>query len=310
MTLAAERIIAELAHESLGIVTRRRLLAEGVSRSVIDHRLSVGLFEVIEPGVYRLRSAPPTDRQAVLAAVLAVPGMTAASHQTAAWLWGLVDTLEPPIHVTTERARWRAKEYTVHRSTDLYEDHITDVSGIPTTVPARLIVDLAAGTSRARTARMLDAALRGRIVSLDEVEAFIAEVARPGRPGVAVARSLVSDRLSLALTGASTLEDRFVQIIRDSGLPMPRSQYELHDELGRFIGRLDFAYPDRRFGIEIDGYRYHTDPAAFVRDRQRQNAILTAGFNLLRYTAEDLFRRPAHVIAEIAATLSWRLEVR
>ena len=47
---------------------------------------------------------------------------------------------------------------------------------------------------------------------------------------------------------------------------------------------LDLAFPDVLLAIEIDGWAWHTDPDRFRDDRRRQNALVTAGWMVLRFT--------------------------
>jgi very-short-patch-repair endonuclease len=56
--------------------------------------------------------------------------------------------------------------------------------------------------------------------------------------------------------------------------------------------------------IELDGYRYHSDPEAFARDRSRQNRLLMAGYRVLRYTARDLRQSPERVVADLVRSLN------
>lgn len=78
-------------------------------------------------------------------------------------------------------------------------------------------------------------------------------------------------------------------------LPSPLVQVELHDSSGRFLGRADLYYPDRRLLIEYDGEN-HRD--RLVSDMRRQNALVNAGYQLLRFTASDL-AVPGSVAAQV-----------
>jgi hypothetical protein len=51
--------------------------------------------------------------------------------------------------------------------------------------------------------------------------------------------------------------------------------------------------------IEVDGWAWHHDVERFRRDRQRQNALVLAGWTVLRFTWHDLTQRPGEVVAEI-----------
>ncbi len=232
-----------------------------------------------------------------MVAVLAVGPEAVASHQAAAWLWELTDRFE--LHVATTRPRWRHRTYQVHRSTDLYGHHVARVRGVPVTTPARTIVDLGATAPLTVVARAFDAALRAGITTVDDVAALVEEVARPGRRGVGAARKLIGERVDLTVATESVLEGEFARLLHENGLPTPTPQYELRDRQGREIARVDFAYPDHRVAIELDGYRFHSDPHTFATDRQRQNQISLEGFTVLRYTARDVRGDPGRILSEI-----------
>lgn len=57
-------------------------------------------------------------------------------------------------------------------------------------------------------------------------------------------------------------------------------------KVGRY--RLDFAIPDRLIGIEIDGYAYHSDKDAFVRDRARQRDLEADGWRIIRFAGSEV----------------------
>jgi very-short-patch-repair endonuclease len=55
---------------------------------------------------------------------------------------------------------------------------------------------------------------------------------------------------------------------------------------GRYY--IDFAYPPLNVGIELDGYNYHSDRAAFTRDRKRQREMETLGWHFIRFSRDEL----------------------
>ena len=88
----------------------------------------------------------------------------------------------------------------------------------------------------------------------------------------------------MAEPAESPMETRLRWMLLDSGLPRPQVQAELRNDDGRFLGRADLYYPSARLVIEYDGAN-HRD--RLVEDNRRQNALLGAGFKLLRFTAAD-----------------------
>ena len=69
---------------------------------------------------------------------------------------------------------------------------------------------------------------------------------------------------------------------------------------------IDIAFPEDQIAIELDGWAWHSDVERFRRDRQRQNALVLAGWTILRFTWHDLTDRPKAVVAEIQSALRGR----
>jgi 8-oxo-dGTP pyrophosphatase MutT (NUDIX family) len=88
----------------------------------------------------------------------------------------------------------------------------------------------------------------------------------------------------LAEPAESPMETRLRWLLIEAGLPRPQVQSELRNAEGRFLGRADLDYPSARLIIEYDGAN-HRD--RLVEDNRRQNALLNAGFKLLRFTVAD-----------------------
>ncbi len=96
------------------------------------------------------------------------------------------------------------------------------------------------------------------------------------------------------------METRLRWLLLKAGLPRPQVQVDLRDAKYRFLGRADLYYPQARLVIEYDGVN-HRD--RITEDLRRQNAILGAGYQLLRFTAADLNQRPDAVGAQVARLL-------
>src|SRR5215210_6767478 len=72
---SVDRLIAEIASSSQGVVARRTLLANGVSPAQLRSRLKRGSLIAVHPGIYRVGHQAPSVEASYLAAVLA-------------WRWG------------------------------------------------------------------------------------------------------------------------------------------------------------------------------------------------------------------------------
>ena len=67
---------------------------------------------------------------------------------------------------------------------------------------------------------------------------------------------------------------------------------------------IDIAFRGARLAIEIDGRLHEDDPAIFESDRVRQNALVLAGWRVLRFTYRMLVEEPDLVIATIVRALA------
>ena len=73
---------------------------------------------------------------------------------------------------------------------------------------------------------------------------------------------------------------------------------------GAVLAVADVLFDEQQVVIEVDGVRSHSGTDRFVDDRRRQNALVNAGYTVLRFTWWDLTQRPDAVIAEIRRALS------
>ncbi len=97
------------------------------------------------------------------------------------------------------------------------------------------------------------------------------------------------------------METRLRWLLLEARLPRPEVQTDLCDASGRFVGRADLYYPQARLVIEYDGSN-HRD--RLVEDNRRQNALVNAGFRLLRFTAADLKLRQDAVTGQVRSALA------
>ena len=78
-------------------------------------------------------------------------------------------------------------------------------------------------------------------------------------------------------------------------------QYTVREPDGRFVARVDLAFPEQRVAIEYDG-AWHGAPGQLARDRRRLNALVAAGWTVLHVTAADL-NEPEALLPRVRALL-------
>jgi very-short-patch-repair endonuclease len=67
--------------------------------------------------------------------------------------------------------------------------------------------------------------------------------------------------------------------------------------------RVDFLWPELGLVVETDGLRYHQTAAQQSKDRERDQALTTAGFTVLRFTHAQVRYQPGHVVATMRSVL-------
>lgn len=167
--------------------------------------------------------------------------------------------------------------------------------GVLVTTPLRTALDLARIQPADEAVVAVDQLLRSQLVTLDAVRAAAATTTGPGCRWI---RRAVERADGLA---GSPQETRLRLLLHRSPLPRPIAQYEVRDG-GRFLARVDFAWPDLQVIVEYDGV-WHGAPQQVGRDRRRLNGLTAAGWTVIFVTAADL-REPVALIARIAAAVA------
>ena len=274
----------ELASRQYGVVSRAQLLAAGLHPSRIAREIRARRLHRVHVGVYAVghRALGPEARW--LAAVLACGVAAVLSHRSAAVLWRLrasdsgIASVTAPVHlrrprIETHRGRLASADRTVHR-------------GIPVTSVARTLVDL------------------GHTLDAESLERVVREAQFRGLWNETAIRDALSRRSSPRLRAylgdvaptQTRLEDRFLRLCDRHDIPRPLTQQGARP-------RLDFVWPAQRLVVEVDGWEAHRTRVAFQRDRTTTNALQLDGFVVLRFTWEDVNRRPATVARQIRRAL-------
>jgi very-short-patch-repair endonuclease len=297
-----DALVARRAATQHGLVTSDQLHRIGATRAAVRQRTSTGRWVPVDRGVYRIGGAPPTWHGAVLAHVLGAGPGAVASHRTAAVLWRL-DGCRPGIpELSIPRGRrYRRSGVRVHVSTDLALVRPVTVDGIPTTPVARTLLDLGQVLDRGRVHVALDDARRRQLTDWDRLLATLTTHARRGRGGVAVLRSILDEHAGEVAVTDSGFERMVIALLTGAGLPAPCVQHEVV-VAGRRV-RVDLAYPPARLAIELDG-GVHLRRDVWEDDHPRQNAVVLAGWTVLRFTWRQYLDRPDSIVADVRRALA------
>jgi very-short-patch-repair endonuclease len=193
----------------------------------------------------------------------------------------------------------------VHQVGPLATVDITILDAIRVTSCTRTLIDLAAVVPAETVEEALDDALRRRLTNLPRLGRRIEAMGRKGRPGIAVLRGFIQTRAESGTIPESVIETKLLRLLRRTSSPQPECQFEVR-ERGRFLARVDFAYPDIRLAIEVDGYRWHSGRARWEHDLRRRNDLTARGWRVIHVTWSDLEARPDDTIRIITEAVGGR----
>lgn len=294
-----DRRLAALADLQLGVVTRRDLLACGLSRTAIADRVARGRLRVLYRGVYSVGHRRLRREGEWLAAVWGSGRRAALSHWHAAALWDLLPPRGSRIHVTTPSRSGRipdAARVVLHRVGTFRPWEATVMDGIPVTTTARTLLDLAPHLRPRAIEDVIGRMDRLGRFDLGTVRGCLEDHRRA--PGAPKLRRLLDDLHGAGAADLrSVLEARFLQLCDDHALPVPLVN-------GRVAGLLvDFFWPDAALVVETDGYAFHATRSAFERDRDRDQRLTLAGYRVVRVTYEQVTRAPEEVARRLGVLI-------
>jgi very-short-patch-repair endonuclease len=250
--------------------------------ATFDYALRRGQIEPVLPGVYARthhKSVPEVRIEALRRyeprAVLLADA--AARH-----------TFRPALPVTSVTAavprRLRPQPGFRFVRRTVPDQLVTEVGGVRTVVPALAAIE--AGPD------VVDDALRRGVFDLDAMWAAF-DATRRWR-GADQRRQLVEESSGNPWSAA---ERRFHRLLRAAGLGGWRPNHLIGDH------PVDVVFIAQRLAVEIDGRHFHGE-ATFEKDRWQQNAMVLAGWRVLRFTWAMLEQHPDRVVKTVEAALT------
>jgi very-short-patch-repair endonuclease len=176
------------------------------------------------------------------------------------------------------------------------------VRGLVVTDPARTCWDLACWLDPVEAVVFVDRMLGRGITTRAELDRYLERrwATTPSARGIrryARVLSLVDG------SAASPQESRLRARLMLAGLPRPQSQVNVFDGSGRFVARLDLAWPELKVAVEYDGLWHAGSPEQIHADRRRLNALVGLGWTVLHVTHVRLRDDFDGVVKEIRSAL-------
>jgi very-short-patch-repair endonuclease len=297
----------------------QQLRAAGLAPAAVARAVAARDVVRVHRRVYALTPLPATPLHLVTdgavapayaahvrAAILSLGSGALAHRRTAAALrgWGLLVEPARSIELAVPHGSRRAvvTEVKVMERRGLAVDTVVavpDADGIAATTAVQTVIDCALSLPLIEAVVVCDSALRAGDVSLAELRA-----AATSLRGVRDAR-----RCRRVLEYADAASDSVLESVLRvrmlmAGLSGFRSQHVILDSATGRVFRADFAFEIARLVIEVDGQKWHPDPA---RDRERDNKLAELGWRVLRYSWAEVVRTPLPVLRQIAAAAGGRI---
>jgi very-short-patch-repair endonuclease len=192
---------------------------------------------------------------------------------------------------------------------------------VPMSTPTRLLIDI--GRDRSWTAYQIamvaENALHKELTSAKEIVKCLwrcrnfPNIARAARilaacAGLTESPAEVKAMLALAQghvqEPALQYEIDIPQKLRDR--PETRPKHPHGKQLPEYV-KADFAWPDYRLIVEIDGRTDHTDPIDVDYDKRRQWALEKLRWRVLRFTGSEVFKDPKKFAARVQKVLDQQI---
>lgn len=283
-----------------GIARRRDLLRAGLTRRRLARLVREGRLRPLTPHLFTNVAQPSVDEPLRASAVAL---QATVSHESAALRWGMELASTPDrdtVTVPRNRSRVSRRGCAIYRS-ELTADDRVERDGVWLTTALRTVMDLCRSLPEHEAVAAVDSALRRGLITVEELTAALCTYP-PGVGRTRIARVL---RLVDPLSG-SVLESLCRVLLHGAGLTPEQTQLVVRTCAGRWIGRVDFAWPAAGLIVETDGFAFHADRAAYRNDRRRGNALVLAGWRVLRFSWEDVVHHPEEVVAAVREALQGR----
>jgi very-short-patch-repair endonuclease len=268
----------------------------GMARSTIARHIHERRLNPVHAGVYLVGHEVAPQHAREMAATLACP-YAVLSHRTAGRLWRLIDLpANLPIDLTVTRGWSPARTgIQVHRVERMDRRDIREFHGIPIASPPRTVLDLAAVLDVDRLEGVIATGERLGIVRIAELDDQLTR--NPRRRGTSALAKLLARSAKPALT-RSAAERRLLSLLRSRQI----RGFETNVLIAGF--EVDVLWRSQRVVVELDGFAYHADRAAFERDRRRDAELQAHGYRVIRVTWRQLVDAPASLIDRIHRTLT------
>jgi hypothetical protein len=300
------------------ILLRKELLAQGLNDRAIVGLVREGVLHRVRYGAYvagdAWRALDDPGRHGLLARAVIRAARTEVvlSHVSALPEWDVPiwDLDLSTVHVTRSDQRGGRAEAGVRQHVgELRPTDVVERNGVLVTSPTRTGLDVTTLADIEHSIVVLDHLLHQGLTN----KILLSEGLQFMRCWPETLRTDVCIRLADG-RAESVAESRSRYLCWWAGLPAPEPQFEITDERGRVVARVDLAWPEHGVFLEFDGKVKYTKhlregedvTGAVLREKQREQMICElTGWRCIRIVWSDL-ARPEITAQRILRLLSAR----
>lgn len=241
------------------------------TRNSIDWRVQKGRLVPVLPGVYRPRDMEETFEVRVAAVAAKYPHALIGGAAAAKILWW-PEIQTDLVHVYGARVTNPPKWLRPFRG-KIPADLVTNRGEI-------MLANRALSTLQATEiygGKAIDESLRLGASTIADLRTALEYL--PVWPGKQELRRLVVESRD---SPWSPLERQGHIDLRAARITGWETNYKVVIDGEKFF--IDVTFPKIKLAVELDGFEHHSTPEAMTRDRRRQNALVKAGWTVLRFT--------------------------
>ena len=302
-----EASLQRIAGKQFGLVTRTQMLGASLSKAMIKHRQDQNRLLPAGRAVFAVGRRAEGRLAACMAATLVAGGGAVLSGRAAADVWdirkdrGNLEVKRRNSHrsgefVLDRRGVAEARPVRVRRSRYFNPAQVTRKYGIPILRPSWILLDLARELPDDEFGHAFKEADRLGLLNEEELRACL-ELGS-GLEGIRKFQNLVARRHPDLKDVRTLIETLFLELCARYGIETPR----VNRRKGRYFP--DFSWDDIGLIVEVDGYEGHAGRFAFLDDAARENDLRRLGYQVIRFTWEEITEHPelvaSLVIREIA----------
>jgi very-short-patch-repair endonuclease len=302
------RRCSEILDRQHGAIARWQSRKAGLPDVSVTRLVHNGQWRRELPSIFCSNAAPRTHNQALMALALWCERKGALSHWSAAHVLGLKVPKSELLEATVKTCgRSPRRDIRLHHGIVLPTSDYHRANGMLVTTAARTLFDMACHLEEEELEIAIDDALRRKLTTLRRLLRQDERCSGRGRPGSTTFRRVLEAR-TRTRHGDSGLETRIARALRHPAVPSPVPQFRITDR-GRFIARVDFAWPEAKVALECESYEFHSGRVEWKLDVTRLNEVAALGWIVQRGTNEDA-DDPRRLIARLVRLIEERTRDR